>query len=337
MGRGKGALPACIILIAILYYLMVVLYSIAIALFIAAIICAAVYGCYRFFLSIYFSSQKFAKLKVSIRDNIRDCNELNSHIEELKHSYKPYYNQKLDADVSTFVDKSSWNYQRSELNKYKEAKNIYNCSRQVCANARVQPFKYICKYFNIVCNEYSLAFHEDLVNKFSAVEQGKESYLAEREALIESVHTEVPYLIMHFSMGRLYRELGIQPFNIKDKYYPSYQFLYVSSGGNSSLECTMDFDVPTLEKFVYYIASVIEKRKSIVYQRQLMTNNLREQIKRRDEYKCICCGASLKDEPHLLLEIDHIIPVSKGGKTVPENLQTLCWRCNRSKSNKLVS
>ena len=99
----------------------------------------------------------------------------------------------------------------------------------------------------------------------------------------------------------------------------------------------MDFDVPTLEKFVYYIASVIEKRKSIVYQRQLMTNNLREQIKRRDEYKCICCGASLKDEPHLLLEIDHIIPVSKGGKTVPENLQTLCWRCNRSKSNKLVS
>ena len=79
MGRGKGALPACIILIAILYYLMVVLYSIAIALFIAAIICAAVYGCYRFFLSIYFSSQKFAKLKVSIRDNIRDCNELNSH------------------------------------------------------------------------------------------------------------------------------------------------------------------------------------------------------------------------------------------------------------------
>ena len=68
-----------------------------------------------------------------------------------------------------------------------------------------------------------------------------------------------------------------------------------------------------------------------------MTNNLREQIKRRDEYKCICCGASLKDEPHLLLEIDHIIPVSKGGKTVPENLQTLCWRCNRSKSNKLVS
>ena len=137
-------------------------------------------------------------------------------------------------------------------------------------------------------------------------------------------------------MNRLYRELGIRPFDIEDKYYPSYRFLYVSSGGNSSLECTVDFDVPTLEKFVHYIASVIEKKNSMVCQRQLMTNNLREQIKRRDGYKCVCCGASLEDEPHLLLEIDRIIPVFKGGKTLPENLQTLCWRCNRSKSDKLV-
>ncbi len=52
---------------------------------------------------------------------------------------------------------------------------------------------------------------------------------------------------MLFSMNRLYRELGIRPFDIEDKYYPSYRFLYVSSGGNSSLECTVDFDVPTLE------------------------------------------------------------------------------------------
>ncbi|RAE55164.1 HNH endonuclease, partial [Burkholderia multivorans] len=39
-------------------------------------------------------------------------------------------------------------------------------------------------------------------------------------------------------------------------------------------------------------------------------------------------------EPHLLLEVDHIKPISKGGLSEIENLQTLCWRCNRSKSNK---
>ncbi|MBR5502670.1 MAG: HNH endonuclease, partial [Oscillospiraceae bacterium] len=42
-------------------------------------------------------------------------------------------------------------------------------------------------------------------------------------------------------------------------------------------------------------------------------------------------------EPNLLLEIDHIIPVSKGGVTEEGNLQTLCWKCNRAKSNKIMS
>src|SRR5216683_2707298 len=36
------------------------------------------------------------------------------------------------------------------------------------------------------------------------------------------------------------------------------------------------------------------------------------------------------------LEMDHIVPVSKGGKTEESNLQTLCRRCNRAKSKKLV-
>ena len=34
--------------------------------------------------------------------------------------------------------------------------------------------------------------------------------------------------------------------------------------------------------------------------------------------------------------MDHIVPVSKGGCTVEDNLQTLCWKCNRAKSNKIL-
>ena len=67
-----------------------------------------------------------------------------------------------------------------------------------------------------------------------------------------------------------------------------------------------------------------------------MTNKLREFIKERDNFTCCNCGNSIHIEPNLLLEIDHIIPVSKGGYTVEENLQTLCWKCNRSKSNKIA-
>ena len=39
--------------------------------------------------------------------------------------------------------------------------------------------------------------------------------------------------------------------------------------------------------------------------------------------------------PNLLLEIDHKIPLAKGGMTTEDNLQTLCWKCNRSKGAKL--
>lgn len=68
-------------------------------------------------------------------------------------------------------------------------------------------------------------------------------------------------------------------------------------------------------------------------QRRLMTPELREQIKQRDNYTCQICGKYMPDE--VGLEIDHIIPVSKGGKSVPDNLQVLCSRCNRRKSNKI--
>jgi 5-methylcytosine-specific restriction endonuclease McrA len=34
------------------------------------------------------------------------------------------------------------------------------------------------------------------------------------------------------------------------------------------------------------------------------------------------------------MEGDHIVPWSKGGKTVPENLQMLCRDCNRRKRDK---
>ena len=62
---------------------------------------------------------------------------------------------------------------------------------------------------------------------------------------------------------------------------------------------------------------------------------LREFILERDNYTCQFCGNSIRREPNLLLEVDHITPVSKGGASIPGNLQTLCWKCNRSKSNRI--
>ena len=67
-------------------------------------------------------------------------------------------------------------------------------------------------------------------------------------------------------------------------------------------------------------------------QRNLMTKELRTQIAMRDNYTCQICGKYMPDG--VGLHIDHIIPVSKGGKSVPSNLQVLCSKCNGHKSSK---
>ena len=68
-------------------------------------------------------------------------------------------------------------------------------------------------------------------------------------------------------------------------------------------------------------------------QRKLLTKELRQKIMIRDNYTCQICGKYMPDG--VGLHIDHIIPVSKGGKSVESNLQVLCSKCNGSKSNRL--
>ena len=58
---------------------------------------------------------------------------------------------------------------------------------------------------------------------------------------------------------------------------------------------------------------------------------LRFFVLRRDRFCCVACGRSPATSSGLVLEIDHIVPWSKGGETVEENLQTLCFACNRGK------
>jgi len=61
----------------------------------------------------------------------------------------------------------------------------------------------------------------------------------------------------------------------------------------------------------------------------------RHKILERDGFKCLDCGAT--PASGALLEIDHIIPISKGGSNDQSNLRTLCSNCNRGKSDRIVN
>ncbi len=60
---------------------------------------------------------------------------------------------------------------------------------------------------------------------------------------------------------------------------------------------------------------------------------LRFLVMRKDNFTCKLCGKTPALFPGLDLEVDHVVPWSKGGETEPENLQTLCRVCNSGKSD----
>ena len=55
----------------------------------------------------------------------------------------------------------------------------------------------------------------------------------------------------------------------------------------------------------------------------------RDNVFKRDGYRCVYCGSTVKKD----LTIDHVIPSSKGGLNKWENLVTACKRCNNEKSD----
>ncbi len=63
---------------------------------------------------------------------------------------------------------------------------------------------------------------------------------------------------------------------------------------------------------------------------------LRALILIRDNCICKMCGASPSKNSDVLLHVDHIIPYSKDGETLEENLRTLCSQCNVGKSDIMV-
>ncbi len=57
-----------------------------------------------------------------------------------------------------------------------------------------------------------------------------------------------------------------------------------------------------------------------------------DDVKKKQDYTCLHCK---KREPEIKLTKDHIIPISRGGRSDIANIQGLCLRCNISKKDKI--
>lgn len=69
-------------------------------------------------------------------------------------------------------------------------------------------------------------------------------------------------------------------------------------------------------------------------QRKPLSKKMRFDVFKRDGFQCQYCGST---PPSVVLEVDHVHPVSKGGKNRVDNLLTSCFDCNRGKAAGLLA
>lgn len=88
-------------------------------------------------------------------------------------------------------------------------------------------------------------------------------------------------------------------------------------------------DHPNLRKAIH------DRWKKFGYKKHARPSlSLRFKILKRDNFTCQYCGNGVKDG--FKLEVDHIIPISKGGKTSEGNLITSCFFCNHGKRTNIL-
>ena len=220
--------------------------------------------------------------------------------------------------------------------------------------------------FNKVVETINISEHYDNKWQYNKIEpeylmlaelRDKTEYYAEYIQMIQenrqnkAIYDERVNEILNMECDIDYRIIGISEAKIQEReaklfnrmLVPQYVdckmnvYMYYSSPqGRVRINKSDNFDFDQLVES-YNIVS----RERLDYQtyqevaaaeRGKVSNSLRYDIMNRDHFRCVICGASAQDGAKL--HVDHIVPIAKGGKSIPSNLRTLCDKCNIGKGDK---
>jgi 5-methylcytosine-specific restriction enzyme A len=109
-----------------------------------------------------------------------------------------------------------------------------------------------------------------------------------------------------------------------DKVYPKDLVTIELTSGSKCLICIDEIDSNTIFPSDY--------EPIRFFQRTSISEDLRQEVFKRDNYECQIKSEGCQGKA---TEVDHIVPVSKGGLNNLENLQASCSSCNRKKSDKI--
>lgn len=281
----------------------------------------------------YYESPDFAKVKETCEVLMSTQREFNEYIIEKVESISQLLGTRVVR--SQTINEDEYNY----IRPYKKTITPFTAevSATVFASAENNPLEYVVK--NFYPNK---AIYPEQIQKLHLLIEELQT-LREAKQIIENYKVDyqqylgdVPTYVMEEDEAGFYSRLGFA--NIDESVLTvEYKFSYTSGGGMAQRSFTVPMTEETIVELIKMLESKLTMKAFAQEQRAMMTKKLRESIKHRDKFTCCNCGNSIHDEPNLLLEIDHIIPISKGGCTAEDNLQTLCWKCNRSKGDKIIT
>ncbi len=281
----------------------------------------------------YYESPDFLKIKETCESLMSSQREFNEYISEKVESIASLFGTRVVRNETVHDDE--YNY----IRPYKKSITPFaaEVSAAVFASAENSPLEYVVKNFYpnkaVYPEQIQKLYH--LVEELETLKDAKqiiENYKAEYKQYLG----DVPAFVMENDESGFYSRLGFA--NIDESVLTvEYEFSYTSGGGMARRHFSVPMTEDTIAELIRTLESKLTASAFAKEQRTLMTKRIREFIKNRDNFTCCTCGNSTHNEPNLLLEIDHIIPVSKGGRTSEDNLQTLCWKCNRAKSNKIIN
>lgn len=185
-------------------------------------------------------------------------------------------------------------------------------------------------------------YFKNIIDSISFNQDSYNSYIAQTEA-IESTAVDDYNQSFGFNL-RTYLNYEKRLFKRKLLCKPQLDITvhckctYTSPKGRNYYWKEKTYNFIELKRFFDHTIELKKLRQTRQYQIQLerakMTDSLRYDMLKRDNFRCQICGATAQDDG-VKLHVDHIVPVSKGGRTIPSNLRTLCDRCNMGKSDKM--
>ena len=188
--------------------------------------------------------------------------------------------------------------------------------------------------------DFNFAFYENLLLQVQKNRQNYELYCRNYNNLCSMITEDrIKELKIKLKTFRkieknLCTKIKLKP-QLSTKIYISANYTSPKGRKSYSKERTFTYN-EIVSVFNQYITLKKQKREysyQVKMERAKMSDSLRYDILRRDNFRCQLCGATAQEGAKL--HVDHIVPVAKGGRTISSNLRTLCDRCNMGKSDKI--